>query len=283
MALDIPTELLRTLVAVADAGTLRGASERIHRTPSAVSLQMARLEKMLGVPLFQKRGRTLAPTASGWAMVGHARDILDRLDAAVRAITGAAQAGQARLGMVQDLADPLLAGILRRMRLCHPDTLLEVTVAHSAALRAAVAAGDLDLALCARSDGGPREVRREDMAWIGDPEVAALDPLPLVLVEAPCPFSEAAEAALALAGKRCRIAFRSPSLPGVRAAIEAGLGIGCRTRTFAAGRLPVLGDESGLPRLPRMAYALYRGRSPTPAATALGELVEAAVAAMPPG
>jgi DNA-binding transcriptional LysR family regulator len=66
----------------------------------------------------------------------------------------------------------------------------------------------------------------------------------------------------------------------MRAAIEAGIGIGCRTRLFAAGRLSVLFDHR-LPELPQVAYALWSGRRLGPAATSLAAIVEEAVASLP--
>ena len=74
---------------------------------------------------------------------------------------------------------------------------------------------------------------------------------------APCLFRSAAIAGLAARGRSHRIAFTSPSLSGLRMAVEAGLGLTVRTRHLLAPRLDDMGARLGLPPLPDVAFALY--------------------------
>lgn len=279
--MDIPTELLRTVVAVVETGSLAKAGDRVGRTASAISLQLSRLESLLGIDLFERKGRRLMLTAAGDALVGHARDILDRHDAAVRALTGAAASGRVRLGLVQDFVDPLLPAILSAIRSRHPFAQIEVRVAGSAELRQAVASAELDVALACRGDAPGKPVRVEPMVWVGEARLAALDDLPLALVSRPCPFADAALGALDAAGRRHHLAMRTPSLSGVQAAIRGGLGIGCRTRLLAVAGLKVLGAEEGLPPLPEIEYSLFRGRGLSAAADTAAQAAAQALNALP--
>ena len=66
-------DLLQTFVAIADTGSFTDAGRRVHRTQSAVSMQIKRLEEMLGRPLFQRDGRTVSLTHDGETLLGLAR------------------------------------------------------------------------------------------------------------------------------------------------------------------------------------------------------------------
>lgn len=272
--MDLPTDLLRSLVAIADTGSLARAGERVLRTPSALSLQMSKLEALVGLPLFEPRGRGRVLTPAGELLLAHAREILERNDAAVRALAGAARAGRVRFGLVQDFVAPFLGDLLSRLSTAHPLAQVEVRVAGSADLRRAVGEDELDVAVAARGEAPLPPLRSEAMVWVGDRRLAMLDEVPLVLVERPCPFADAAVSALQTAGRRCRVALRTPSLSSVRAAVRAGLGLGCRTRLFAGTELPVLGPADGLPELPSLEYALFRRRPLSTAGEAVCGLLE---------
>ena len=69
--LDITT--LRSFVAVAEAGGVTRAAGFLHLTQSAVSMQLKRLEELLGLALFDRSGRTIALTASGEQLLAYAR------------------------------------------------------------------------------------------------------------------------------------------------------------------------------------------------------------------
>jgi len=94
--------LLQTLVAVDQTGTLAKAADKVGRTQSAVSLQMQRLEQALALELFDRRGRALALTDAGEAMLGYARRMLELNREAITAVRGHRVAGQVRLGMSVD-------------------------------------------------------------------------------------------------------------------------------------------------------------------------------------
>lgn len=272
--MDLPTELLRTLVAFVDSGSLAGAGQRVGRSEAAVSLHLKRLQALVGRALLKRTGRHLVLTESGWTLLGHARLILKHTDAAIASFRGTEGVTTARLGIVQDWVDPLLIPLLKVFRQAEPQAQPGIVVGSSRDLLAALGEERIDVALCVAGVGGPRPVRREPMCWFGNSEHLGSTLLPLVLVSQPCPFREASTRALDRIQRPFRIALETPSLEGVRAGVAAGIGIGCRTRSSLAGRFTVLEEHTGLPELPDIGYAVLRRPGLAGAGATLGDLAE---------
>ena len=131
MAVNLPTDLLRSFAAIVDSGSMLRATERVFVTQSALSLQMKRLEETVQAPLFHREGRRLVLTPTGHTLLDYARELLAVNDRAVAAVTGDALAGPVRVGLVQDFAETLLSGVLSRFALLNPETQLQVRVGGS--------------------------------------------------------------------------------------------------------------------------------------------------------
>ena len=284
MAINLDMDGLRTLSAVAETGTQVAAAELVGRTASAVSLQMDRLRIQVGTPLFRRHGRRLVLTEDGERLLGYGRRILALNDEAVSALAPGAVSGPVRCGAVQDLADTVLPDILNRFANRYPSVRLEVRVESSAALRQGVQRGDLDLAVAAvGDDSAPTSALvRLPMVWIGatGSDLPDDEPVPLVLVDAPCPFRKAALAALDRAGQAWRVAVTSPSLSGLRAAVRAGLGVTVRTPLLLGDGLRPLDRRARLPALPNLAYDQITAQAPGPAAERLGEAIAEALSGL---
>jgi DNA-binding transcriptional LysR family regulator len=248
MAINIPTNLLRSFVAVNDAGSTVAAAKQVFVTQGALSLQLRRLEEMLGQSLFVRDGRKLTLNPAGETMLGYARRVLAIHDDAIAALAGDKFTGPVRIGMVQDFAESLLPGVLARFARSHGDAQLSVRVAGTAELRDLVSRGTLDLAIGFSDPGAPNTIRDAPTWWYGHADVVYRDPLPLVVLERPCRFRDAAISALDAAGRAYRIAVETPNLSTLRSAVQAGLGVSCRTPLFLQD-VPVL--EIGL--LPNLA------------------------------
>lgn len=279
MVVNLPTELLRSFVAIVDSGTMLRASERVFVTQSALSLQMKRLEETLQSSLFHREGRRLVLTPSGESFLGHAREILASNDRAVAALTGDSLAGPARVGLVQDFAETLLSGVLARFSALNPDTQLQVRVGGSQELLDLLKSDRLDVVLCMGAADDPRALTVARTVWFGDAANLDAAVLPLAILEEPCRFREAALAALEAAGRPYRVVLETPSLSVLRAAVESGLAVTCRTGAFSQARLP---DDSGLPSLPPVAFVNHARPSPHPSIERLGEMLRAAVLALDP-
>jgi DNA-binding transcriptional LysR family regulator len=270
-ALD--TTLLQTLVAIADNGGFARAGERVNLSQPTVSQQMRRLEEQVGVALFVRKGRAMALTEEGLSLLRYARRILALSDEALSEIAGVDISGPVRLGAIQDLTEDLLSEVLARFSRSHPRVRLEVTVGNSQELGAGLEAGRLDLALLA---GTPSQrtplFRREQLVWIGrdDGLVPPDGVIPLVLCAEPCRLRDTAIALLDAGGQPWRLAFSSPSLPGVKAAVRAGLGITLRGTSLLGPGLAVYNGSWAVslprPRPKHLNIVLGRSRAPLPAA-----------------
>jgi DNA-binding transcriptional LysR family regulator len=260
MIADIPSPLLRTFVAVVDCGSLAAAARRITRSESALSLQIARLEAIVRQPLFYRDGRALRLNPIGGLLLGHARSILGRIDAARAELTPNTVV-PVRLGIVQDFVAGVLRPTLADVLAATPGAAFSIVVASTAELLQAIGEDRIDAALCAGEPFGGNVVTRFPMKWFGEPDLLLGDVIPLVGITLPCPFLLAAQRVLDAAGRPWRMALTTPSLDGLRAAVEAGLGITCRTEAGLC--LPPMSGTS-LPQLPEIAYSIVERRQGDP-------------------
>src|SRR5215207_4854795 len=114
-------DLLRTLVAIADTGSFHRAARAVLRTPSAVSMQMKKLEEQVGRPLFAKDGRSVVLTPDGEALVGYGRRIMKLTQEALQRFRAPEIEGTIRLGTPDDYAGSFLPDILARFAAGHPN------------------------------------------------------------------------------------------------------------------------------------------------------------------
>ena len=278
MAVNLPTELLRSFAAIVDSGSMLKATERVFVTQSALSLQMKRLEETLQTSLFHRDGRRLVLTPAGQILLAYAREILATNDRAVVALTGDGLAGPARVGMVQDFAEALLGGVLSRFAELNPEIQLQVRVGGTHELLQLLETDRLDVVLAMGPADDPAAIRTAPMNWLGAAGLAELDVLPIAVLEPPCRFRDAALRALETAGRPYRIVLETPSLSVLRAAIEAGLGLTCRTDVFS----PLTLDAEGLPALPEVAYVRHTSAEPHASIARLSGLIETAVIRLTP-
>lgn len=232
MPVNLPTNLLRSFVAIVDTGSMLNASEQVFVTQSALSLQIKRLEELVQQTLFLREGRRLNLTAAGDVLLDYARRVLLLHDEAVAAVSAGRFAGPARIGMVQDFADTLLSGLLSRFAELHPDAQIYARVAGTAELQTLLERRELDLLLGFAAPNDVHAVTVAPMSWYGEKDLADRDIIPLAVLEEPCRFREAAIRALEDAGLRWRITVETPNLATLKAAVGAGLGITCRTHLF---------------------------------------------------
>ncbi|HVP61770.1 MAG TPA: LysR substrate-binding domain-containing protein [Myxococcaceae bacterium] len=258
-------DLLRTLSAVQETGTLARASRRVGRTLSAVSLQLKRLESQCGRPLFRKAGRRLELNAEGERVLAMGRRMLALNDQLLEALREDAGGSTIRLGLPQDVAERWLPPALARFTRAHPRAQLEVRVERNLVLKELLSSGALDLAVTFDPEPGrpdPEEIQLP-VRWLAAPGFGwhPGTPLPLILFEPPCTFRRLALEALDRAGLPWRLGFSSPSLSGLWAAAAAGLGVTVRTELGTPARVRRLADRR-LPALPALAFRVEGGHEP---------------------
>lgn len=260
MIRNFDLDLLRSFVAVAELGSISAAARRVGRSQSAVSLQMDRLADALGFAVLERKGRGVLPTPRGAAFLDDARRLLDLNDQVLTQHVHGSFAQPLRLGFVQDVGEGVMQRILSRIACFFPQAPITVRVCSTLAMLEKVMVDELDLAVGFRhqSELPATVLLREPMVWIASRNLR-LDreaPVPLVLFENPCICRNAAIAALTAAGRAFRIAFTSPSLPGLMAAVGAGLGVTVRSPRSLRHDLAVVNDL-GTARLSDMEFVLY--------------------------
>lgn len=247
------TLTIQCFLALADTGSFTRAARRVHRTQSAVSQQIAKLEAQLGKTLID-RGSILSLTAEGEIFLGYARQ-LDALHMElIERFKEPELSGEVRFGLPEDFATCYLSDVLLDFVRIHPRILLNIECDLTLNLLDRFKRGEFDLVLVKMSRPEDfaygQEVWSEQLEWVGSPGLL-LDqdkPLNLVLSPSPCVYRATALQALENAGIRWRLAFTSPSYAGTMAAVKAGLGVTVLPRTMIPAPLTVLTDK----RLPKL-------------------------------
>ena len=261
MHTNLDMDCLRTFVTIVEVGSFAEAGQRIGRTAPAVSLQITRLEEQIGSQLFQKQGRRMILNPAGERLVITARKVLGLNDQIVESLSHQNLTGEISIGMIQDFADTVLPTILTRFKQAHPQVRIIAKVDRTKVLIDAVESGALDIAVGVDSLPGlaHQNLCRENMVWLGNSsfKLESETPVPLVVFEPPCSFRNAAITALNNADRAWEIVFTSPSLSGLKAAIEANIGITVRTANSFNKTLLPLPKSFALPPLPAVDFSLY--------------------------
>lgn len=260
---DLQLDWLKCFVAVVDAGSLSGAAGEVHRSQSAVSMQLKKLEDALGHRLLERDARKLQLTPEGQTLLGYARRILDLHAEAQVVLKGEELTGRVRLGVPDDYAAKYLTPVLKRFAPRHSGVEIELDCEQSTSLIPRVASGDLDLALVSRDHSRRGTLLfHEPMVWVGSAqfELWRRDPLPIAVYEDTSLARRSAINSLAQQGRRYKVVYNSSSLAGQIAAVESGLAVAVLTQCSAPGHLQILGREQGLGPLEPMEVAVYRSR-----------------------
>jgi DNA-binding transcriptional LysR family regulator len=147
---------LRVLREVALRGSIAGAAEALRFTPSAVSQQVAKLEREAGVALVERGPRSVSLTPAGWRLVEHAEAILDRLARAeteLRELAG--EAPVLRVGAITTAAVGIVPDALVRFGAVRPDVEVTVAEADPLASLARLSTREIDLAILFEYDFVP--------------------------------------------------------------------------------------------------------------------------------
>jgi DNA-binding transcriptional LysR family regulator len=271
----LDVDQLRTFVAIADSGSFTRAAEIVHKTQSAVSMQMKRLEERIGRSIFERDGRFSKLTDEGERLLDYARRIV-RLNAECMAsFSDNELVGRVRLGLPDDYADRYLPEILARFSRSNPKAEVTVTCEPSLNLIDRIQSADLDLAIITHVDRrGPSEiVRVEQLLWVSSARhgVHEETPLPLALGRPTCDWRQSATVALERAGRPFRIGYVSWHSTAVGAAVMAGLAVSVLPESAVRSGMRILGPSDGFPALPSCKIGLIRNRhEANPLAEALG-------------
>jgi DNA-binding transcriptional LysR family regulator len=250
----IDLDLLRSLIAFDETGSLARAADRIGRTESAVSLQLKRLEELIGHKLFTRLGRRLVLTDEGYGVLHYARRMLAMNDELVSAVSPRPLSGKLRIAASQDFGDEILPRVLKEISRKFPEVRFEVEVEGGMRGLNALEKREVDVVLTIGLHEHPsaHRLQRANLAWIATPEFAERirRPVPLVVFSQPCRFKQRAQEMLNKAEIPWEIVFKSPSLGGLWAAARANIGLTVRSSYWVPSGLMVLDPmRIGLPDL----------------------------------
>ncbi|WP_433769634.1 LysR substrate-binding domain-containing protein [Pseudomonas putida] len=270
----IDTEVLRTFVAIADQGGFTRAGELVHRTQSAVSMQMKRLEEdVLQRQLFQRDGRQVRLTAEGQVLLGYARRILKLHSEVFNTLREPDMIGTVRIGTPDDYVMRFLPGILRRFAQSYPLIQIEV---HCESSKQLLMRQDLDLSIVTREPGSEigQLLRKERFVWAEAQCYSAHEqtPLPLAMFNSDCFCRMWACNALDAIGRDYRVAYNSDSLSAIMAVVSAGLAVTAQLESLITPDMRILGEAEELPVLPEASIMLVRNlHNPSPITECLAE------------
>jgi DNA-binding transcriptional LysR family regulator len=240
---------LVALKAIADEGSFGKAAERLGYTQSAVSQQIAALERIVGLRLIERPGgpRPISLTEAGRILLRHAAAIEARLQAAKADMSAleAGDAGRLRVGTFQSVGAKIIPRLLRSFSASHPK--VEVVLRESqdeSELLEMIERGDLDLTFWTLPvAAGPYDV----VELLHDPYVLVVPAgSPLAALKRPptlkeivlqpligfnhCSAMAHVESQLASTGRTPDIVFRSDNNGTVQGLVSAGVGVSVSPR-----------------------------------------------------
>jgi DNA-binding transcriptional LysR family regulator len=269
-------ELLRSFVSVVDAGGFTRAGERVHRTQSTVSQQIKRLEDDVGQPLLDRSGKEVTPTEAGERLLSYARRLLSLAEEARDVMVRPGSEGAVRLGIPEDFAAYRLTELLAAFSRSHPGLRLDVRADQSVYLRRDLERGELDLALLKRGahEKGGIACWPERVHWVtskSHPIDPKMSPVPLIGFPAGCLYRTGAIHAIESAGRAWYMAYTSSSLPGIQAAVAAGLGLSILSEMAIQPDHRVLTAKDGFAPIDKTEVALVASPNASPATLRLAD------------
>ena len=273
----LDTDLLRSFALIAEEGSFTRAAERVGRTQSAVSLQIRRLEEIVGQRVLARgKGGIVQLTPHGRYLLERSKELLALNDKIVSSLRAHPIHTEIRFGMPEDYTGLNVMQILARFSEAHPGVAVETLGAPACALVPLLKADEIDLMFC---DGGVEphgwpsiEISRGKLHWITSERHRPYDadPLPLALARGKCPWRPAgldeciwrgaAIRALESAGRRYEIVSTSPNLDSLYATALTGLAVTVSTLPKLPAGLRPCDPAVRLPELPETRVLLLKAR-----------------------
>lgn len=258
----IDVDQLRTFIAIAETGSFTKAAEVVHKTQSAVSMQMKRLEERLDRPIFARDGRASKLTEDGERLLDYARRIVKLNIEALTAFSDGALSGHVRLGVPDDYADRYLPEIMARFSRAYPGVELTVICEPSVDLIERIEVNDLDLAIITTTESTrPAETfRQERLLWVTSSRHPTHneDPIPLAIGRPSCAWRRILVEKLESMGRPYRVLYSSGNAGAISAAVLAGLAISILPESGLRPGMRVLTPADGFPELPFCRIGLVR-------------------------
>ena len=275
-------DVLRTFVAIAETGSFTTAANAVYRTPSAVSMQIKKLEDILGRSVFSRDARSVSLTTDGEMLLGYARRMLAINREAVSKFIVPDIVGVVRLGSPDDYGERMLPHVLKRFAQSHPSIAVDVIIDESSNLRRRMDERTLDITLITNSFSSSMAdaevLLTEPVVWAGSKGGCAhlREPLPVSLWEEGCAWRAGALDALGKQGRNYRVAYMSAHTAGQRAAILADLAVAPMPKSFLGSDLVELGAKDGMPEMGTYSLAMLIAQDAPAPVKAVADHIRAA-------
>ena len=258
----LDVDQLRTFIAIAETGSFTRAAEVVHKTQSAVSMQMKRLEERIERPIFARDGRASKLTEDGQRLLDYARRIVNLNMETIAAFSDAALSGRVRLGVPDDYADRYLPEIMARFSRAYPGVELTVICEPSVDLLERIDANEIDLAIVTNCETkrAAETFRRERLLWVTSNRHATHteERVPLALGRPTCSWRRSAIDRMESVGRPFRVLYSSSNAGAVAAAVLAGLAVSVLPESGLRPGMRVLAAGDGFPELPGCRIGLVR-------------------------
>ncbi len=259
---NIPTDLLRTLIAVVDMRSFTKAAALLGLTQPAVSAQIKRLQFLLGYELFDRSVQGISLSSQGETVIGYARRLLSINDQIVHLGSSTTRAELVvRVGSSSDYVASMLPGTLARFRERWPDVRFMVRHDTYDTLVRDLRSGSIDVLVGLSLNPPPdaHHVAVRDTVWVrGVSTHLEFDrPVPLVTYGERCSFHRVAVAALKNAGLHWEAVFTGPSIASLSNAVAVGLGVMPVLRCLASEVGLIIWEDAPLPKLPDIYSGIY--------------------------
>ena len=259
---NLPTDLLRTFIAVVELGGHSRAGAALGRSQPAISLQIRRLEELVRAPLLAHEGRAILPTPAGEALLSYAREMVRINDEAVRYFHRSDKTGVLRIGLPTDYAVAFLQGTLTRYIHGHADVELEVHCDLSRELHQHLRSDDLDIIVAVMSDATMPYLSRmwtEQPIWVAAEDFHLPAHAPALLGAHPegCDYRARMIQAMDTIERRWRIVYTGPGISGLQTAVVNGLCVTALTRATLLPGMRLLRESEGFPALEPLRVGLF--------------------------
>ncbi|MBS0565021.1 MAG: LysR family transcriptional regulator [Proteobacteria bacterium] len=259
---NLPTDLLRTFIAVVELGGHSRAGALLGRSQPAISLQIRRLEELVRAPLLSQEGRTIQPTAAGTVLLGYARRMIQMNDEAVGYFHRGPATDVLRIGLPTDYAVAFLQGAITSFIQAHSDLDLEVHCDLSRELHQHLRADELDVIVATMPAARMPYLSR---VWVEQPIWAAAEdwrgaahrPVPLGAHPEGCDYRARMIQALDATERRWRIVYTGPGISGLQNAVLNGLCVSALTRATMLPGMRTLTEAEGFPALDPLRVGLF--------------------------
>lgn len=279
--LDI--EQLHSFMTIATCGSIAAATQILHRSPSALSEQLQKLEIACHAVLMTRSKRGMCLTHAGETLLPLAAELIELNNQAIAKMRGYALRGHLQVAITDYFLPHSIAPLLRQINKTHPELRLEVSVLNSMQIIETLGQKKFDISIYFRlSDTTytalPEEtmLRSEAVHWVAQREFeyATLEPLPLLTLPPECQLQARAIALLTSSNIAYLPVHSASSVAGLLSAVQAGLGVACLNASAITDDMRKLNVNAGLPALPNMQLCLHSGAANKTGAAELSSTIE---------